>query len=107
MTHPIALRNSILAIFLSVFALTTVTAQDYKLAWDEISKNDYKAARGYLKQAEKNPATAVDAALTTFLLETFEGNDEAERGHFERARKLSPDFNPYYFALWKNNLEQS
>lgn len=102
MTHPIALRNSILALFLSVFAVSTVYSQDYKLAWDEISKNNYKAARTHLKQAEKNPATAVDASLTTFLLETFEGHDEAERGHFERARKASADFNPYYFALWKN-----
>lgn len=91
-----------LTLLFAVFFLNAQSQNDYQSAWNALAKNDFKTARAYLKQAEKNPAIATDAQLTTMLLEPMEGNDELERGDFERAKKNLDNCNPYYFALWRN-----
>lgn len=96
--------------FLHIFALlfcwfsaiTSLSAQDYQKAWDALAKSDLKSARTYLEKAQKQPATAADAALTSLLVEVYDGQDANGQAYFEKALKSLKDPYPYYFALWEN-----
>ncbi len=89
-------------LLLFLFFTTTLSAQDYQKAWELISTNDTKTAREYLEKAQKNAATATDAALTSWILESFEQVKPQEQISFDNARKTLSNPYPYYYALWLN-----
>lgn len=100
---PIQRRLLTCLTFLSfVFFQSNLSAQDYQKAWDALANNDPKTARSYLEKAGKQSATAVDAALTSMLLDTYDGHEIEGGTFFRQAIKNMPDPYPYYFALWNN-----
>lgn len=94
------LPNFLVLLFICV--TQTLFSQDYQTAWDALGKNDFAAARAALKKAEKNPATAADALLTTIIVDQMEGKDQEVRDRFDQARKHLDDVNPYYYAQWRD-----
>lgn len=97
-------RFQIIVSFLFFFFTTTIslTAQDYQKAWEALAKNDLKTARTLLEKAQKQPATAADAAMTSLLVEVFDGHDKEGQPYFAKALKSLKDPYPYYFSLWDN-----
>lgn len=80
-----------------------VKAQDYQKAWDALAKNDRKAARLFLENAQKTPDHAADAALTLLLLEALDSRERTSRPFLDAARQTLKDPYPYYYALWHNH----